>query len=367
MMFKDQARVRTGSRLLLLLLLFTVSVFAQTPTVVFDGQTFKITGWSDAGRYSAEQFSAFFSVSVDAPDVQPMGGEYQVEAGQLTFIPRYPLSAGMRYRAEVRLPSKPAFVKIFETPKADQTPTATVEHIYPSANLLPENQLKIYIHFSEPMSRGEAYEHVYLIDSRGQRVDRPFLELGEELWDPQGKRLTVFFDPGRIKSGLVPHNELGMPVQAGHSYTLVVDRNFHDATRKLLKNQFTKSFTVGPADRQPLDLTAWHLTSPRSSTADSVTIDFPEPLDHALLESQLEIADAEGTIVKGIIEIDRDETRWKFTPHTLWKAGAHTVRIGTIIEDLAGNMINRPFEVDVFERVGQTLTRETRLLPFTIN
>jgi hypothetical protein len=158
-----------------------------------------------------------------------------------------------------------------------------------------------------------------------------------------------------------------MPIQTGQSYTLVVDRNFHDATRKLLKDQFTKKFTVGPADRKPLDLSAWHLTSAKSNTAETVTIDFPEPLDHALQESQLEITDAAGNVIPGVIEIDRDETRWKFTPHSLWKAGSYNVRVGTILEDLAGNMIDRPFEVDVFERVGQTLTRETRLLPFTIN
>ena len=368
-MLNNSARALWGSRLLipiLAVLFFAVTGSAQSPAVVFNGQTFRLTGWADAGKYPEDRLAGFLSVSVDAPDVPALGGAYHVENGDLIFVPRYPLSAGMRYRAEVRLPSREPIVKTFDTPKADQTPTTFVERIYPSINVFPENQLKLYIHFSAAMSRGEAYEHIYLLDSNGQRVEHPFLELGEELWDPEGKRLTVFFDPGRIKSGLVPHNELGMPVEEGKSYTLVVNREFHDAERKLLKNPFTKAFRVGPADRKPLDVSAWRLTSPKANTSDAITLEFPEPLDHALLESQLEVLDSNGNPVRGSVDIDRDETRWKFVPAAFWTSGAYSVQIGAIIEDLAGNKIDRPFEVDVFNRVEQDLTRETRIVRFSV-
>ena len=37
------------------------------------------------------------------------------------------------------------------------------------------------------MGRGEAYEHIRIIGMRtGKPLVRPFLELGEELWDPTG-------------------------------------------------------------------------------------------------------------------------------------------------------------------------------------
>src|SRR4029077_16843257 len=84
-----------------------------------------------------------------------------------------------------------------------------VTHVYPTATALPENQLKFYIHFSAPMGRGEAYEHVHLLDAKGRRDDLPFLELAEELWDASGKRLTLLIDPGRIKRGLKPREDLG--------------------------------------------------------------------------------------------------------------------------------------------------------------
>lgn len=42
------------------------------------------------------------------------------------------------------------------------------------------------------------------------------------------------------------------------------------------------------------------------------------------------------------------------------KKGAYSIRVGTATADLAGNMIDRPFEIDVFERVDQNLNRTTR-------
>ena len=74
--------------------------------------------------------------------------------------------------------------------------------VYPSADRLPENQLKFYLHFSAPMSQGDCYRHIKLLDARGKAVDLPFLELDQELWDPTGTRFTLFFDPWRIKRAI---------------------------------------------------------------------------------------------------------------------------------------------------------------------
>ncbi len=69
--------------------------------------------------------------------------------------------------------------------------------IYPSAGRLARrNQLKFYIHFSAPMSRGEAYRRIHLLDAEGQVLEAVFLELGEELWDPPMQRFTLLCDPG---------------------------------------------------------------------------------------------------------------------------------------------------------------------------
>ncbi|MCL6608417.1 MAG: hypothetical protein K6T74_10025, partial [Geminicoccaceae bacterium] len=93
---------------------------------------------------------------------------------------------------------------------------------YPTSDQLPENQLRFYIHFSAPMSRGEAYARIRLLDSAGKPIDAAFLELGEELWDPSGKRFTLLIDPGRIKRGLRPREDLGPVLEAGSALGFLV-------------------------------------------------------------------------------------------------------------------------------------------------
>src|SRR5207302_1594426 len=117
-----------------------------------------------------------------------------------------------------KLPTTEAVVGL---PKPQTPPTKLVQ-VYPTADVLPENQLKFYLHFSAPMSRGEAYRRVHLIGEDGKEVETPFLELEEELWDGEGTRFTLFFHPGRVKRGLKPREEVGPTLEEGKRYTLVV-------------------------------------------------------------------------------------------------------------------------------------------------
>ena len=41
------------------------------------------------------------------------------------------------------------------------------------------------------MRRGEAYRHLQLVSASGRPVELPFLEIEEELWDRDGRRLMV--------------------------------------------------------------------------------------------------------------------------------------------------------------------------------
>ena len=65
----------------------------------------------------------------------------------------------------MRLPAFPErrrLPKVFSIPKPDREADDGCERIYPSMNVLPENQLKFYIHFSSAMARGFAYDHISL-------------------------------------------------------------------------------------------------------------------------------------------------------------------------------------------------------------
>ncbi len=317
---------------------------------------FRLVGWSSDASACQN-----FIVRVAGSSV-PLLGSCRAENGALVFQPRFPLQPGVRYEAEF----KPANITdVFEIPRRQEGPATRVQHVFPSASVLPENQLKFYLHFSAAMSRGEAYRRIHLLDDAGNPISLPFLELDEELWDPTGKRLTLFFDPGRVKRDLQPNREAGTPLQEGKGYTLVIDREWADASGNALAESFRKTFRVGPPDHAPPDPKHWRLTPPGGSS-EPVTIEFPEPMDRALLDSLMEVSDRRGNAVAGSIEVDREERRWRFTPGAPWQPGDYSVLVGTIIEDLAGNTINKPFEVDVFERVEARIYRETVSLPFRI-
>src|SRR5258708_19336036 len=101
------------------------------------------------------------------------------------------------------------------------------------------------------MRRGDAWQHIQLLDEKGVRVDLPFLELDQELWYRDYRRLTILFDPGRIKRGLLPLQESGPAIEEGKEYTLLVDRAWIDAGGSPLAQGYRKRFRVAPADPPP--------------------------------------------------------------------------------------------------------------------
>jgi hypothetical protein len=50
----------------------------------------------------------------------------------------------------------------------------------------------------------------------------------------------------------------------------------------------------------------------------------------------------------------------------VWRAGTFHLIVEATIEDLAGNNIGKPFEVDVFDDVQRRLTNATVTVPFEI-
>jgi len=288
-----------------------------------------------------------------------MLGAYSIENGSLVFRPRFPLAAGVRARAVFHPPNSPAIEAVFEAPKADLTASTRVRHVYPSTDVLPDNQLKFYLFFSAPMRRGEAWLHIHLLDQNGKTVDLPFLE--QELWDRDYQRLTVLFDPGRIKRGLLPLQEAGPAIEDGKQYTLVVDKEWRDARGAPLQDAYRKSFRAGPADRTPPDPAQWRLSAPQAGTSEALVVRFPKPMDYALLLRLLEVSGVAGTV-----SVDNKETEWRFIPSEPWKPGAYRLVVDTALEDLAGNRIGQAFDVDIFEKVSEHLTSKTISLPFRI-
>jgi len=95
-------------------------------------------------------------------------------------------------------------------------------------------------------------------------------------------------------------------------------------------------------------------------------VEFDEPLDEAMLNRSLVVRDPQDKPVEGRIEIDRHETRWRFHPSSAWKGGAHGLAVDTVLEDMAGNSIDRPFEVDIVRPSDGTIKAKLLRLPFDV-
>jgi hypothetical protein len=288
----------------------------------------------------------------------PMLGEQSRSGSDLVFAPRFALQPGIPYRVEFR--GREASSALFRI-KPALTRASGVEHIYPSAAELPENQLRLYLHFVTPMARGDIYAHVHLLDAQGREIQAPFLELGEELWDPKLQRFTLLFDPGRVKRDLVPNREVGAPLVAGGSYTLLIDAQLRDAAGSALQAEYRKHFTVRGADRISPDPKQWHVVAPTHGSRAALTVSFPESLDHALLQRCLSVRDPKGATVAGAVGIDHDEQRWQFQPRDVWRSGEYQLEIDTTLEDLGGNRIGRLFDEDTLGAQPKTVPARASL------
>jgi hypothetical protein len=338
----------------------------------------------------ADEWYEVFRVSVDnrsldgetatAAELPPVIGSFRLTQTGIRFEPRFPLAPGVTYLAcfnpEKRInnalkPGRALYVGVsqrFDGPTRPSIPSAIVEQVFPSTNQVPENLLKFYIHFSAPMSRGDVYQYIHLLDAAGKEVDHPFLELGEELWDPQQRRFTLFFDPGRIKRGLKPREEFGPALVEGKDFTLVIDKDWPNAQGVALRESYRKRFHAGPPDDQQPNHKMWKLTAPAAQTRDPLTVRFPKPMDHAMLERVLKVVSAGETTTQigGVITVKDDETCWQFIPEAPWTPGPYKLVVATDLEDLAGNSIAKPFEVDEFRPIQRQVEAKTVMLSFEV-
>ncbi len=337
-----------------------------------------LDGWN-LDSLSDEDLALLFAVYVgtSSAELPPLLGSHSLENGSLIFRPRFPLQPGLHYQTifdpgalnpgvRAGVSESNRITTNFDIPKRIASEATTVEAVYPSTNRVPENLLKFYLYFSAPMSRGQVYRFVRLFDESDRVVETPFLEIEQELWDSDQRRLTLFIDPGRIKRGLLPLEEVGTALVAGKQYRMVIEQKWPDAREEQLNKSFEKTFTVGPPDRAPLDPQSWSLEEPRAHSREPLCVKFDEPLDYALLLRLLQVVEPGGTSVPGAAVVSNKERLWCFQPDEPWPGGEFYLSISTALEDLAGNKIGRPFDVDVFEQVEDRIVDKRTRLPFRI-
>jgi hypothetical protein len=325
----------------------------------------EVTGVSAATlAANADQWARTLRVAVN--DGAPaMLGTYSVSGGALRFTPAYPFDPGRQYHVRYEPSGTAPLVATVGLPARHTTPTTVVTRVYPSGDVVPENLLRMYIEFSAPMGRPSGIPHMKLLDEHGLEIPAAFLPLDYEFWSPDHKRFTAFLDPGRVKGGILPNQQMGRALKAGHPVTLTIGSAWRDENGQPLREEFTRVLRVGAADAQPLDPRSWRIEPPEPGGRDSLVVRFPKALDHGLLMRALGVK-RDDAPVDGEIAVSDSETTWTFTPRQPWRAGGYQLIALEILEDVAGNQIGRAFEVDNFDTVDQSPNPKSVIIPFSI-
>ena len=271
----------------------------------------------------------------------PLFGSVSKERDTVRFAPVLPFVPGEGYRIEFQQTDGTWSTQRLrvERPHAE-APTAAMLH---SDTPFPANALKFYLHFSQPMEQGVFLDRLTLLRQDGSVVSGAFRET--ELWSPDGKRLTLWLHPGRQKTGVNLNTDEGPVLREGETYTLKLAANWRSAAGVALGKPCTFGIIATAPDNQCPDPQRWKVTAPKAGTRDPLHLLFDEPLDPAMLVSALSVNRGKARLA-GAVHIAPDARSWSFTPTGMWPAGSYTLEIDPLLEDLAGNNLLGPFEVD---------------------
>ncbi|MEO0346634.1 MAG: hypothetical protein AAF229_10280 [Pseudomonadota bacterium] len=243
-------------------------------------------------------------------------------------------------------------------PAAD---SAAGPELYPTAGVLPENLLRVYVYFPRPMGPDVSASDVLLLGPDGDAIPGAFLPTRFGLWSPDRRRLTVLLDPGRVKTGLEANEALGRALESGVRYSIKVPGTLRDAEDCPLGGDSEFPFTAGPADYDPPAPEAWQFSVPMAGTRDTLAVDLGSTHDHVSMAYRLRVFTAAGERVGGDVALARAERVWAFTPRETWSSAPYQIAIDPRLEDLAGNRPGVRFDRDLDEPVREW----NRVLPFT--
>lgn len=218
-----------------------------------------------------------------------------------------------------------------------------VTRVFPSSDTLPENLLRIYIHFSHPMKTVGNLDKIQLVDEEGREVRGAIFDHQYELWDPAQKQLTLILDPARVKTGLKANLEFGRALRPGRKYRLQAGA-LEDAEGRIMPPGIIKEFYVGQADDRAPDTEQWEIEVPRVGGWQPLAIHFPGMLDHFSLRQRVVLVNENGQKVRGEVRIGKREESWHLLPDAPWPAGNYTLYVHARLEDPAGNNLNGLFD-----------------------
>ncbi len=271
-------------------------------------------------------------------------GTFSKEKDEYVFEPIIPLTFTLRYEI---MEGEVLIGEIEIPPSEGERPRLLAA--YPSQDTVPENLLKVHLHFSRPMAEARSMSYLTLLKNFRDTVHGTFLDLQPELWNEEGTELTLWLDPGRIKLDLIPNKEMGNPLEKGVRYSLKLSSQWRSKDGIPINEINAMEFFVTARDDKSPDPAEWKIRIPKSGTYDPLDVDFGEALDHLLLQNAINLTDTDKKRIPGKIQITNEEHLFQFLPDNPWRKGKFILRVEGRLEDLAGNNLNRLFEEDLLK------------------
>ena len=209
-----------------------------------------------------------------------------------------------------------------------ETGGTSFAQVFPSGPILSAHTLRLSVRFTKVPS-GEVLPRLALRSESEGLLRDPFVQ--QELWSPDRKTLTLLFDPGRLKSGIGRHNDLGAPLEGLTGIALLLD------------NAVLRYWQVDRRPCRPIDPSSWTIQSPRPGTYEPLQISFPEAVD-IQSEHLVAIVAAGGRRVKGTEVLTASESVWRFTPVARWTRGDYWISLHSNFENACGDEFGDSFE-----------------------
>jgi hypothetical protein len=247
----------------------------------------------------------------------------------------------------------PARLALLAAAAATTGPAPAGPAVTPSGPAVPENLLRIGLHFAQPLSAPLDVRHVALINSDGQPIPDAFLDLAPA--DADGLGVSLLLHPGRIKTGVGPNLALGPALRAGQMVTLRIDD-------PQLPAPLEKRWQVGPALRKPLSPQHWRVYAVKPGSRQELRVAFNQALDGDAA-ALIAVQSQDGRRLTGTARLSAGESEWRFIPSAPWKAGGYVLRVHPRLEDTQGNRLCSAFEQ--LEQSARACNEEGRR-PFTV-
>ena len=313
--------------------------------------------------FSSRDTPDVYTVFVKGVATTPLLGTFNKLGSKIFFEPAIAFSNGQSY--EIKKDSE----SVFEFSIASKIAAAPeLLAIYPSNDTVPENLLKMYFIFSKPMQEvGRMLDYIKVYNKTDGKEVSVFLELENELWNTGHTQLTLWLDPGRIKRDLIPNKEKGLPIEEGKEYEITVTTDLKDADGIPLATNYSKTLYVAARDTHSPRLKDWSIHRPNAVTKEALTIRFKEPLDAVLAVETIRINTENKEAVPGKFKLEQKERLLTFDPDTAWIQGNYEISVEPILEDLAGNNLNRLFDQNLSEKTNTNSIVKVYKLVFTVD